>query len=312
MKHRAWFQSNFIKLTTQGVKPLEIFLTEFKKLYMGEWKIATLENKLRATVLRGDSVTEAEMRMHYAAFMVVVNELRFCDPYRPDRQFLHDFYMSLPYNNQVFMGNDWKSEKSIDGIYQLALSSVKPKAHSTYNNRSHTPRERHEEVGVNAIQHQRGRPKTTDEANAREIQCFHCGHKGHYTGKCHLINDEQSNKGKQLWAARNAAAGRAYPYDKHYYIAYSKAMEEGKDRYAAMNAGRVASRSRSRGDGSSSSSSSSSSSGQRGRGGRNRHGGSGGRRRGRGRGGGGSSANSQAVSDSDSEDSDVVVVEKED
>ena len=55
--------------------------------------------------------------------------------------------------------------------------------------------------------------------NLATVVCYHCGGKGHQTGDCPLITQEQTLPGKQLWAARNRARGNDWPYDKAWYVA---------------------------------------------------------------------------------------------
>src|SRR4051794_40713982 len=60
-------------------------------------------------------------------------------------------------------------------------------------------------------------PKTTAEANVKEIICYHCGRKGHYVGKCHLIGQSQTNAGKLAWAKKNKDQDKDYEYNRNYY-----------------------------------------------------------------------------------------------
>ena len=71
---------------------------------------------------------------------------------------------------------------------------------------------------------------TSAEQNKKTTTCFHCGLGGHFTGECNLINDEQTLKGRTVWAARNRDKGYDFPYNKQYYIELQQHMADGGSR----------------------------------------------------------------------------------
>ena len=235
---QAWMHANLEEASSQD-KPLEFMVLLFRKVYMSEVKIAELRTKLQSTVMYGEHVTEAELRVHYAAYMGLVNELRLCDPFRPEQQYRHDFYSSLPYCLRSFMGPVWERETTIDGIYHMAIRGVNPRDKERGHKSAARTSVDSESLSVNAFQ-ARNQPKTVAEADRRETQCYQCGNKGHRTGGCSLIGQQQTNKGKEAWAKKNSMAGTDWVYDARYFIAYHKAKQAGGSWEDAVEAGRKA------------------------------------------------------------------------
>ena len=58
---------------------------------------------------------------------------------------------------------------------------------------------------------------TAEDHNQRYAICYHCGDRGHRTGKCRLNGGPQTLAGKHLWAARNRHLGNDWPYDVEFY-----------------------------------------------------------------------------------------------
>ena len=248
----------------------------FKQQYMSEVRVAQLKRKLQMCLLVGDNVSEHDLRAHYEAFTTIVNDLRMCDPFASEQQYRHDFHASLPHCLVQYMGESWKQQGTIDAIYQMALNGIDRDSERQRLTRGRSRGDGSESVPTAAFQ-VRNQPRSSTDANVREVLCYHCGFRGHHTGACTLINDPQTNRGKEAWAKRNSTTGADWIYDKRYYVAYIKAKDNGKTWEEAIAAGQAAcdrggkssghrdrsqSRPRTGADGSASSSSSSSSSSQ--------------------------------------------------
>ena len=54
--------------------------------------------------------------------------------------------------------------------------------------------------------------------NIKNSLCYHCGEKGHYTGRCPLNAGPQTTIGKAVWAKRNQERGHDWPYNATFYV----------------------------------------------------------------------------------------------
>ena len=120
----AWLEAKQLSGAGGSMLPIEALVLAFKEQYMGETVVAELRHRLLNTRLTGQRVTEAELRAHYKAIVDIVNSLRLCDPTLSEEQFHFDFHDSLPHSLKTFMGVSWKTETTLDGIYQMARKGI--------------------------------------------------------------------------------------------------------------------------------------------------------------------------------------------
>ena len=79
---------------------------------------------------------------------------------------------------------------------------------------------------------------STEAYNIKNTLCYHCGDKGHYTGRCPLRAGPQTTKGKAVWAKRNQDRGLDFAYSLDWYVKLC-------DKYEAEQAARSKSNRRS-------------------------------------------------------------------
>jgi hypothetical protein len=231
---KTWLETN-LYLVAVVDRPIEALVIKFKDHFMGHAQQVKWRTFLQTTKLTGYTATLSDLKKHYEVFVNTANSLMLCEPTLDEASVRNMFVESLPSGVRQFMGMAHESCKSLDAIMQIAEAATMS-ANANNQSTSHGKLPRMTTVNANAIQI-RGvnyvpvnKITTSAEQNKKTTTCFHCGLGGHFTGECTLINDEQTLKGKTVWATRNRDKGYDFPYDKQYYIALQQHMNDGGNR----------------------------------------------------------------------------------
>lgn len=230
----VWLQTNLADVFQLPDKPIQALLMRFKTHYVGPHITRDLRKQLATTVLTNPTPTLKDLDTHYATYSSLLTQLKFSDRFVDDKEVLTEYFASLPHSIKTFIGSSFEKIGSINDLHReaqraLVLVSTRstPKQDGALGNT----------IGFHAMPAD-GKPKgkpderprsnapTTTSHNKREAECYHCGNKGHWTGRCELRKGEQTTKGKALWAKRNQARGHEWPYDVNYYIKIADEFDE--------------------------------------------------------------------------------------
>ena len=231
---KTWLETNLLLVAVVD-RPIEALVIKFKDHFMGHAQQVKWRTFLQTTKLTGYTATLSDLKRHYEVFVNTANSLMLCEPTLDEASVRNMFVESLPSGVRQFMGMAHESCKSLDAIMQIAEAATMS-ANANNQSTSHGKLPRVTTVNANAIQIGGvnyvpvNKITTSAEQNKKTTTCFHCGLGGHFTGECNLINDEQTLKGRTVWAARNRDKGYDFPYNKQYYIELQQHMADGGSR----------------------------------------------------------------------------------
>jgi hypothetical protein len=225
-----WLQTNLAEVFQLPDKPIQALLMRFKAHYVGAHVVRDIRKQLASTTLTAATPTVKDLDTHYAAYSALLTQLRFSDRFVDDKEVLTEYFASLPLSIRTFIGSGFDRVASINELHreaQKALVLIGGKA---------TVRAEAQLITVNAApvrndkSHKSDRSRSTsrtrtdakretvDANNVKNSLCYHCGEKGHYTGRCPLRKGPQTVKGKAVWARRNQERGRDWEYNISFYV----------------------------------------------------------------------------------------------
>ena len=242
-----WLHANLSEVFQLPAKPIQALLMRFRNHYVGPHVTRDLRKQLASTTLTTAAPSLKDLDTHYAAYSALLAQLKFSDRYVDDKEVLVEYFHSLPVSIRTFIGTAYEKAASINDLHReaqkalvLVATRTIPKQDGHLGNTI--------EVHAMPSGHRRRpslpdatRPSsaaTTSSLNAREALCYHCGNKGHWTGRCELRQSEQTVKGKALWAKRNQERGHEWAYDVEYYVRLADKFDERRQQRGRESSGR--------------------------------------------------------------------------
>ena len=223
----TWLETNMSDVFQLGVtgKPLELLMHRFREMYIGPHYAREVRHKLYTTKMKTPNPSREDLDTHYNTFTKLVQQLKFIDRAVSEKELITDFYSSLPPNVQLYIGSDFAAASSYHDLQRKAQQClILMPSRAPVRQDGALPAT----IGVNAMPtgNNNNRPKsksdatprTTTQFDKRQAMCYWCGEKGHWTGRCPLIDQKQTAKGARMWAERNQSRGIQYTIDKQWYI----------------------------------------------------------------------------------------------
>jgi hypothetical protein len=244
-----WLQTNLAEVFQLPDKPMQVLLMRFKEHYVGAHVVRDIRKQLASTVLTTTTPSIKDLDTHYASYTALLTQLRFSDRFVDDKEVLTEYFSSLPYTIRTFIGSSFAALTSINDLHREAQKALVLLGSKT------VAKAEAQLISVNATtvsqfkQRQANKDKpddrrrtdtdTTEARNIKSVVCYHCGDKGHYTGRCPLRKSPQTTKGKAVWAKRNQDRGRDYQYQLDFYVQLSDKYEEQEKAKASRQSNKV-------------------------------------------------------------------------
>ena len=222
-----WLQTNLAEVFQIPDKPMQVLLMRFKTHYIGAHVIRDIRKQLASTVLTAATPTIKDLDTHYASYSGLLTQLRFSDRFVDDKEVLTEYFASLPYNIRTFIGSNFDRLTSINDLHREAQKAlvlignkVAAKSDTHLITMNAAPVVEGHADRSNKRRSDRGSSSkiSTESSNSKHALCYHCGDKGHYTGRCPLRTSSQTTKGKAVWAKRNQDRGHDFVYNLDWYI----------------------------------------------------------------------------------------------
>jgi hypothetical protein len=233
---KTWLETN-LQIVAVVERPIEALVIKFKDHFMGHAQQVKWRTFLQTTKLTGYTATLHDLKKHYESFVNTANSLMLCEPTLDEASVRNMFVESLPTGVRQFMGMAYENCKSLDAIMQIAEAATMSANTSQPTSHGKIPRTHATTASANALYTNDAasipvnKITTSEEQNTKKTTtCFHCGLEGHFTGACHQIDGEQTQKGKAAWAARYRDKGIDFTYNKQYYIQLQQYIMEGGSR----------------------------------------------------------------------------------
>jgi hypothetical protein len=238
-----WLQTNLAEVFQLPDKPIQALLMRFKSHYVGAHVVRDIRKQLASTVLTTATPTLKDLDTHYASYNALLTQLRFSDRFVDDKEVLTEYFASLPLSLRTFIGSSFDRLTSINELHREAQKALVLLGNKT------SSRTDAQLITVNAVpvvpdrsdksdrnrrdQHKNSSNRrdssssrdSTVSNNLKNALCYHCGDKGHWTGRCPLRKGPQTTKGKAVWARRNQERGSDWPYNLQWYVELSDKYE---------------------------------------------------------------------------------------
>jgi hypothetical protein len=222
-----WLQTNLAEVFQLPDKPIQALLMRFKAHYIGAHVVRDIRKQLASTMLTAATPTLRDLDTHYAAYSALLTQLRFSDRFVDDKEVLTEYFASLPLSIRTFIGSGFERVTSINELHreaQKALvligsnTTIKTEASLIAVNALPANNDKSDRRRSYSQTRSEGKRETVDASNVKNSLCYHCGDRGHYTGRCPLRKHPQTVKGKAVWARRNQERGRDWEYDLSFYV----------------------------------------------------------------------------------------------
>jgi hypothetical protein len=213
----AWFHGVSPEATTlPSAQVIPHIISKFREQYMNDTHRENLRELLRATKMKGNSVTRQSLKEHYRIFCTHMNNLSLMDSTLTTETKINMFRLSLNSRILMYVGESWRSCANVDKLFQLAESAIDPVNDHNSGESDHTIPFNANTVEDRNNQHKRASSKDRDKQhNKLDVGCFHCGVHGHRAMDCprFLGGKPQSAKGATLFAKWCTLTGRDFVYD---------------------------------------------------------------------------------------------------
>ena len=229
----------------------------FREQYMNNTHIVDYRSRLTNMRSTDIFISPSDLREHYTRFTIVANNLKVCDRHTNDDTIKQMYVDSLPRSIRNYLSINYKKCESVDAIFQMAEEACKvnqPKRKVDLENES---------VKLNVINTYDISDQTDDSdsesaddvileiddqytwvlaQNMRQrrapimredVQCWHCGARGHYAGECevNVKGLPQTPKGAAVYAAFNRMRGETRPYNAKFYRDNSEQIRLKREKY---------------------------------------------------------------------------------
>ena len=143
------------------------------------------------------------------------------------------------FNGTYMIGNEEYALIPVNAITDKSRSSSSSSSSSSKSNKpknsSNDNNNKHNNDNRTHHKSKKNEDEEYDSQVRKKTECYHCGEKGHYTGKCQFLNKPQLPKGVKLWAARSEARGFTFAYDKDFYIDLARKHDARRASYSSSS-----------------------------------------------------------------------------
>ena len=247
-----WHEQNARRtsLLAEKHKPLAALIHMFKEQYLNAQVTRSVQATLMSTRLTNPSPSLIDLDAHLTSYLAQLQILQFCDSKYDEDRARQDYLDSLPATCRSYIGLHFQKANSIAEIHRMAQLSLTPTGNKAAS-ASDVALAR--TIGLHAItthnkpserkSKEKPTPKSRDEKrtthahNESNVTCYHCGDKGHFTGRCKMIKagQPQTTKGALAHAARNKEKGYTYAYDPAYWVNVHELMEKKRQEQTTPN-----------------------------------------------------------------------------
>jgi hypothetical protein len=247
-----WFMSAIMDVTRASTNDarnlVPMLLGLFREQYMNNTHVIQFRNRLTEMKITDRYVTTKELQQHYGRFQLVANNLKLCDKSMSNEVIKQTYVESLPPVLRTYIGIGYKDSKTVDNVYQLAVEACHASApkkkvdldgedlsvNSLYlsdnddgDDGGLVPELDNQHVWFMAFNLRNRRTPIAKE----DVDCWHCGGKGHFAGECplHAKNLPQTTKGALKYATFNKTRGVNRIYDAEYQKQRSKQIRDRRE-----------------------------------------------------------------------------------
>jgi hypothetical protein len=250
----AWFMNATMKVSDiaggDERRVVPALLGLFRDHYLNSTHVIRYRALLNDVKLTDRVVTSKELQLHYTRFVSIANNLKLCDNHMTDELIKQTFVESLPPQLRAYIGISYKDKDSVDEVYQqaeeacralhpkrkvdldnddLSLNSLhlRDSDDSFDDNDELIPEIDNQRVWFMSLNLRGKRPVMSKE----DIDCWHCGIRGHFAGECslHAKNLPQTAKGAEKYAEFNRMRGKDRPYDADFQKERSRQIQDRRD-----------------------------------------------------------------------------------
>ena len=199
-----------------GMVPKDVIipaiLGKFKEHYLGSKQASYWRKQLQSMSLNASAdkyITLAELEVHYASFIKILNNLRVCDRQTDERDAISYYIDTLPQFIYQYLGEEHRKKSTLEEVHRAATGAIR--LVPTAKPPTSTSKQTVELNGINSANNNNGNNQQAQTKN----KCFHCGSSNHILFDCNVFksNKPQTGYGKKAFAEYLESVGKDYEYD---------------------------------------------------------------------------------------------------